>query len=299
MASCSKEPQEDIAVQRVQQFVENISNYAKSQKPGFLIIPQNGVELAFNNTDTSDGVNFSYLAAVDGFGTEELFYNGELSPDIERLAMLRKLKATKKILVSEYVTGAANIPDAYQRNRDEGFTAFVRNASNYYYTQIPSVVPNENANNITGLSNVQNYLYLISADNFSSKAQMLNAIAATNFDLVLVDLCYNNIELTPAEVEQLKHKANGGRRLAICYINVGAAENFRYYWGSNWGIGNPPWIKKKYSGYNDEYWVEFWNPEWQQIIYGNDQSYIKKIVDAGFDGAYLDNVEAYYFLYNE
>jgi len=45
--------------------------------------------------------------------------------------------------------------------------------------------------------------------------------------------------------------------------------------------------------------VQFWNPEWQKIIYGNDDSYMKKILDAGFDGAYLDNVEAYYFLYNK
>jgi cysteinyl-tRNA synthetase len=43
--------------------------------------------------------------------------------------------------------------------------------------------------------------------------------------------------------------------------------------------------------------VKFWKDDWQEIIYGNEDSYIKKIIDAGFDGAYLDNVEAYYFLY--
>ncbi|MBL0317621.1 MAG: hypothetical protein IPP69_18435 [Flavobacteriales bacterium] len=43
--------------------------------------------------------------------------------------------------------------------------------------------------------------------------------------------------------------------------------------------------------------MKFWNKEWQEIIYGNDASYTKKILDAGFDGAYLDNVEAFYFLY--
>jgi len=60
---------------------------------------------------------------------------------------------------------------------------------------------------------------------------------------------------------------------------------------------HPLFIKRKYEGYDDEYWVRFWKPEWHKIIYGNDDSYIKKILDAGFDGAYLDNVEAYYFLY--
>ena len=57
-------------------------------------------------------------------------------------------------------------------------------------------------------------------------------------------------------------------------------------------------LKKKYDGYTDEFWVNFWEKEWQTIIYGNDNSYMKKIITAGFDGAYLDNVEAYYFLFH-
>ena len=43
-----------------------------------------------------------------------------------------------------------------------------------------------------------------------------------------------------------------------------------------------------------------WNdrPTWQKMMFGNDDSYIKKIINAGFDGVFLDNVEAYYALYN-
>jgi len=59
----------------------------------------------------------------------------------------------------------------------------------------------------------------------------------------------------------------------------------------------PHWLRKKYEGYGDEYYVKFWAPEWRQIIFGNDNSYLKKIIDAGFDGAFLDNVEAYYAIY--
>ncbi|MDX9931725.1 MAG: endo alpha-1,4 polygalactosaminidase, partial [Bacteroidales bacterium] len=91
--------------------------------------------------------------------------------------------------------------------------------------------------------------------------------------------------------------ANGAQRLVIAYMNIGSAENYRYYWQDDWKLHNPNWIKKKYEGYDDEFWVEFWNEDWQKIIFGNNDSYTKKIIDAGFDGAYLDNVEAYYFLY--
>ena len=85
--------------------------------------------------------------------------------------------------------------------------------------------------------------------------------------------------------------------MVISYINIGAAENWRYYWKDDWKLHHPRWLKKPYKGYQDEIWVKFWKKDWQEIIYGNDNSYMKKILDAGFDGAYLDNVEAYYFLY--
>jgi cysteinyl-tRNA synthetase, unknown class len=82
-------------------------------------------------------------------------------------------------------------------------------------------------------------------------------------------------------------------------MNIGAAENWRYYWNSNWRLNNPIWLKKKYVGYEDEFYVQFWHDNWKKIIYRNSESYLKKILDAGFDGVFLDNVEAYYFLYNK
>ena len=33
--------------------------------------------------------------------------------------------------------------------------------------------------------------------------------------------------------------------------------------------------------------------EWQDIVFGNDESYLKKILDAGFDGVYLDIIDAF------
>ena len=295
--SCSEEKTVDINAEKMQNFVIDISKYARHYVPNFIIIPQNGIELAYNNIDPNDGLNSSYLNAIDGFGVEELFYNGIYALDGERLSMLQHLKLSKKIMVSEFVSDNNFISDAFSKNYNEGFIAFVRDSSNYDYKQIPNTVQFENTNHISNLSLAQNYLYLISTENFSTKQQMINAISATNFDLIIIDLFFNGEALTVTDVNQLKTKANGGKRLVISYINIGAAEKFRYYWKTNWKLGNPKWIKKKYQGYDDEFWVEFWHKEWQDIIFGNDNSYMKKIINAGFDGAYLDNVEAYYFLY--
>lgn len=295
--SCSKEKSSDKAGEKMQEFVVNISNYARGLNGDFMVIPQNGAELAFNYLDPNDGLNTSYMGAIDGFGIEELFYDGTYSPDEERLSMLRSLVGSKKIMVAEFVSDDSYVAEAIQKNAAEGFICFPRINSNYDYLQIPDTVINENSNDILSLNDAQNYLYLISTDNFSTKNQMITALAATNFDVLLLDLFFNDAELTANEVQQLKTKQNGGKRLVISYMNIGSAETYRYYWQDKWKLHHPGWLKKEYEGYEDEIWVEFWKEDWQDIIYGNDNSYTKKIIDAGFDGVYLDNVEGYYFLY--
>lgn len=297
--SCSKEDKMDEAALKMQDFVISISGYTRSIDPDFIIIPQNGIELAYLETEPERGLNLEYMSSIDGFGVEELFYNGPLSVDEERLGMLRELRQSKKIMVSDYVSNNQNIPDVIQKNNDEGFICFPRSSSNYDYLQIPESIINQNTDDISTLDQARNYLYLISTDNFSSRQQMLNTLVSSNYDVLLIDLFFEETAFTSAEIEQLKTKASGGKRLVISYLNIGSAETFRYYWQDNWKLHHPSWIKKKYEGYEDEFWVEFWNKEWQDVIFGNDNSYLKKIMDAGFDGAYLDNVEGYYFLYSE
>lgn len=293
-----KEQKTNVAGEKMQAFVIDIAQYAKGLNPNFIIIPQNGAELAFNHLSPEEGTNAAYLAAIDGIGVEELFYNGAYAPDNERISMLQQLKNNKKIMVSEFVNENVNVADAIQRNRNEGFICFPRTKDNYHYKEIPDTATQANADNITSLSQAKNYLYLINSENYTSKSAMIQAIASTNFDVILIDLFYNGEAFTPAEIQQLKTKATGAKRLVIAYLNIGSAENFRYYWQNDWKLNNPKWIKKKYDGYEDEFWVEFWNEDWQKIIYGNEDSYMKKVIQAGFDGAYLDNVEAYYFLYH-
>ena len=39
--------------------------------------------------------------------------------------------------------------------------------------------------------------------------------------------------------------------------------------------------------------------DWQKIITENDESYQKKILDAGFDGVYLDIIDAFKYFEKE
>jgi len=295
----TKESKTAKAAVKMQDFVIDISKYSRTIDSNFIIIPQNGPELAFEKLNTAGKFRMSYIDAIDGIAVEDLFYDGKPKIDNYRLQVLRKLQKEKQVMVSDFITQEESIETVKAQSAKEKFLLYPRISTNEHYREIPEIVPNENSNDILKLSDAKNYLYLINPANIRTKRAYLKAIADTNFDMITIDLFFNDEPLTAKDIEQLKKKANGGKRLIISYVNIGAAENWRYYWNRSWKLNDPSWIKKKYVGYEDEFYVEFWHEDWKKIIYGNNDSYLKKILDAGLDGAFLDNVEAYYFLYNK
>ena len=57
--------------------------------------------------------------------------------------------------------------------------------------------------------------------------------------------------------------------------------------------GAPPWLGRSNPDWLDNYKVRFWDPGWQKIIYGTPDSYLDKIIADGYDGVYLDIIDAY------
>ena len=99
--------------------------------------------------------------------------------------------------------------------------------------------------------------------------------------------------LTAADLQSLKTKQNGGTRILLCYMSIGEAENYRYYWQTDWKKNPPLWLDQENPLWKGNYKVRYWLPEWKSIIKGNADSYLDKILDAGFDGVYLDIVDGF------
>ena len=102
------------------------------------------------------------------------------------------------------------------------------------------------------------------------------------------------------------------RKLVLAYVNVGEAEDWRWYW--NWSRGwkcrgNPPDDWPEYilacdpDGWGGDYPVAYWQPAWKDLLlYGVQQggeadrdyaSIVDEVIKDGFDGIYLDWVEAF------
>lgn len=283
-------------------FVIRISETARAKDNDFIVIPQNGIGLVTLGDGPDSELASSYLAAIDGHGQEDLFYgypeDEMATPADESDYLLRYLRRShaqgNSILVIDYCAQANHVADSYARCDDEGFVSFPAHRRNL--DLIPTNgIHHENANHITHLNEAQNFLYLINPENFSSRQEFINAVCATNYDMIVMDLFFDGDEpFTAAEVEQLRHKQNGGTRLVICYMSIGEAEDYRYYWQKQWKHNRPAWLEKENPDWDGNYKVRYWYSAWQELICGNDSnSYLSRILAAGFDGVYLDIIDAY------
>ncbi|HOT43972.1 MAG TPA: endo alpha-1,4 polygalactosaminidase [Spirochaetota bacterium] len=289
--------------QAMREFVQGISSYARGFDAGFIVIPQNGIELVTDTGDTAGTPVADYLDAISGVGQEDLYYgyNGDnvATPSDTSAYLKGFLDITrtyeKKVLAIDYCSTTSFMDDSYSKNNANGYISFAANHRGLdNIPAYPAVPYNVNASNITMLADAQNFLYLINPSAYDTKANFLGAMQNTNYDVVLIDLFFNDgSQLSSADVDSLKKKNNGGDRLVICYMSIGEAENYRYYWQPGWFPGNPPWLGARNPSWPGNYKVRYWDPAWQAIIYGDDSSYLKKIMDAGFDGVYLDIIDAF------
>jgi len=142
-------------------------------------------------------------------------------------------------------------------------------------------------------------------DDFLYQLQNLDLLAAGNsrFDAVITDYALNGHEatrFTPGQIAALQHSPGGAKRV-LAYMSIGEAETYRWYWKKAWDAnldgmpdkGAPAWLGRANPDWLDNYKVRFWDPDWQKIIYGTPNSYLDKIIADGYDGVYLDIIDAY------
>lgn len=299
-------PQVDYRAE-MRTFVQRISERGEALRPGFLVVPQNGERLLTLNGAANGTLATNYVNAVDGFGREELFYgynNEDDAPNTtEEQGIWQEMcvlgnNLGKKILVTDYCFTPSRMDDSYARNAALGFLSFA--ADHRELDNIPAYPAGPyaaNTNNTAGL-NGSNFLYLISPSAFADKESYLRALEQSGYDIFIIDLFFGNEDpqpLTAADVARLRTKPGGGTRTLLCYMSIGQAERYRYYWSAGWTALPPDFIEVEDPNWLDNYYVHYWDPAWQDVICGSGNSYVKRIADAGFDGVYLDLVNAYEF----
>jgi cysteinyl-tRNA synthetase len=139
---------------------------------------------------------------------------------------------------------------------------------------------------------VSHWLYLIDVN---LDMDMVERMVDSEYDMVVLDFIPSekeNADYPMGEVVARLHAASHPK-LVMAYIDIGEAEEYRTYWEPGWRVGDPEWIAgEDPDGWEGNFPVAYWHGEWRQIWLG-EGGYLAAILDAGFDGVYLDWIEAY------
>lgn len=109
----------------------------------------------------------------------------------------------------------------------------------------------------------------------------VDQLARTRYELLVTD------ELSSSQIARLR--AGACRPRLVGYLSIGEAEDYRWYWQDAWRPGSPSWLLEENEDWDGNHRVEFWNPAWQRIVLTS----LDRLVDLGYDGVYLDIVDAY------
>lgn len=167
------------------------------------------------------------------------------------------------------------------------------------------ILPGFSALAVLNLEQVDDWTYQL-----QGYGDNLAVLTQSRFDLAVIDYSRSGDaagEWTPAEITALKTSGPCGDRIVLAYISIGEAEDYRYYWNEAWvdGSGHPvPGVAPDWLGPQNPEWpgnfkVRYWIPAWQAVLFGTasgqNKSYLDRILDQGFDGIYMDIIDAFEF----
>ena len=121
----------------------------------------------------------------------------------------------------------------------------------------------------------------------------VDALSKRDVDMLVTDYATagGKVPLSREDVTRLKIKPDGSRRVVISYLSVGEAEEYRFYWTDAWKAQKPAWLVRENCAWPKAWMVRYWDPGWREVIIAGAAAYLKRIIDAGFDGVYLDRVD--------
>jgi cysteinyl-tRNA synthetase, unknown class len=130
----------------------------------------------------------------------------------------------------------------------------------------------------------------------------VEALANSDYDLLIVEPTATTIGNADFDMKAMVARLRSGKpgRIVLAYLDAGEAESFRTYWEKGWKAptktsrGIPDFLLiPDPDGWSDDYPVAYWDPRWQAIIATGPDSQVNRLMRAGFDGVYLDWIDAW------
>ncbi|MCK4392222.1 endo alpha-1,4 polygalactosaminidase [Candidatus Bipolaricaulota bacterium] len=113
-------------------------------------------------------------------------------------------------------------------------------------------------------------------------------VMRSGFDLVVMDYSRDGSDEARYTQKEIGEIVACGV-IPICYLSIGEAEDYRFYWESSWKENPPSWLGGANPGWEGNYKARYWEEGWQRIVF----SYLDRVLEQGFAGVYLDVIDAF------
>lgn len=299
--------------ENMRQLVQNLSAFGRAFNPNFVVLAENGLGLVSKPNPEDDTQLFparTYIRSLDGVLEPNLLK--DLTPPPQgpdavkedpaiteaRNLMSANVDTSKQLGLDvfnlEFATKPADIDKALQDSAKRGFTPFVANSP--YLSTLPPYPKSAfrtNAQSLTDPTRATNFVYIADSQTFGTARDYVQALSMTNHDVVITSVFHGRTPLTKLDVERLKYKKLGARRLVLAEMNISSAATYHYYWQAGWGTGSPAFINVPFLEDPDRYRTMYWDPAWEAVLMGDTNSYLYGIIDLGFDGVVFKGVDAW------
>lgn len=278
---------DEISKQRMRELIEQI----RLQGLNKILVTQNGSNIFFNDNQ----LDKIFLQKIDGISQESLFYGvggvNEITPLEETNFLLKNLIEIKKNGKAVFSVNYAN--EKKLRNiilkQTQKYNFIGEAVPSYSANTLFQPLQKENLKNVSSLKDVKNFLYLLNPEKFKTLDDYYRILKNTDFDLLIIEPSLNGEFFSKEQIQSLKIRKNGTKRLIISYFSIGEAEDYRAYWKKEWSHKWPDWIIKENPNWKGNYIIKYWDSNWKEII----KNYQKKLDSIEVDGYYLDTIDTY------
>ncbi len=300
-SGCIQFGEEDMTREdEMRDLVLKVTSYARDRDPDFVVIVANGEDLATDDGRTAKG----YLNTIDGVAREDLYFgaSGMDSPNpwplVESMAakLNRSVRAGNMVMVVDHCSKTGFVWDSMEWAQEMGFLYFASDSPGTgTIPPYPADPPDAHREDVTDLSDARNHGVVFSAEEWRTKESYLAALRKTNYDVLVIDAFFNDTPLTSQEVDSLRTKKDGGTRLVIAVLGLGELDTRQYLWKDVYETMPPGWLGNRVQGKDGRYRVHYWEKSWRMMVYKSDDSWLDKILAAGFDGMYLAGGDAHLY----
>ena len=306
----------------MRELVVSLADYGKSRNKGFQVLIHEGQYLFDKSLWEYHRRGYNEIRQSKTLVDDFSFLNKELSGDDDKIKEISQFGSLiDGVVINNHYCQNAPVNDLIKDlnisvfsiehcNSDEALDkaiaeSFRDNIAIYPFIHIEEafrniaqqLIINESAEGILSAQKARNINFLIDDEKFSTPYQMIDDIRNSNYDIIVIHPVFHQKKpFTKEEVDMMKFKKNGARRLILAQYNVSEISELDYLWHKNWYKNRPTWIVDASFTTPNAYLVKYWTPEWHKLS----ALYFRSIVDTAYDGVFLTGLENHaYFEFNK